>query len=186
MLRRVRLDPVSAHSTFAHNARACSPLTAADREHAQSRPLARPGAPAPVARHRTPRRRPSYVMTNLNLMVRVRTVPCRGVALPPQQPVEHSSAARWRLPWPRMPRDPSPCRPPRTPRRRGRRATCRARRVRRPTRRRSALALLLAVSATQSHWRHFWEQNSLGRPGPARSGSTLLHHRHLGVSVMTK
>ena len=40
--------------------------------------------------------------------------------------------------------------------------------------------------ATQSHCRQRCEQNSLGRPGPFRSGSTLLHHRHRPSCVMTK
>jgi hypothetical protein len=40
--------------------------------------------------------------------------------------------------------------------------------------------------ATQSHCRQRCEQNSLGRPGPPRSGSTLLHHRHRPGFVMTK
>ena len=39
---------------------------------------------------------------------------------------------------------------------------------------------------TQSHCRHRWEQNCRGRPGPDRSGSTRLHHRHRRGSVMTK
>ncbi len=40
--------------------------------------------------------------------------------------------------------------------------------------------------ATQSHWRHFCEQNSRGRPRPDCRGSTLLHHRHRRCFVMTK
>lgn len=39
---------------------------------------------------------------------------------------------------------------------------------------------------TQSHCRQRWEQNWRGRPGPDRSGNTLLHHRHRASSVMTK
>ncbi len=40
--------------------------------------------------------------------------------------------------------------------------------------------------ATQSHWRHFCEQNSRGRPRPDCGCSTLLHHRHRRCFVMTK
>jgi|GEM_PF-5990292 len=31
---------------------------------------------------------------------------------------------------------------------------------------------------TQSHCRHRWLQNTFGRPGPVRAGSTRRHHRH--------
>ena len=49
--------------------------------------------------------------------------------------------------------------------------------------------LVPALAGDVGAWRHAWRQNSRGRPGPVRSGSTLPHHPHRrssADSVMTK